>query len=248
MSKYSSLCDEFYIHANLNTEMELPSGRETLLHFFEQIKKKYPSLQNFYGRERNEYVLEEDKQQKGSHRWISAEKKRICSGHMNPNEVDEAIEQHAFVMDTIPYTLSVSPLDCESLNLMYGFEFAYRGNHNELLAEALGMTPAMEKMVDIEGAKLVAFDPSIQIALEDDCRTQCRISVEPRTTAYHVRTGEYPEEQLSVYLTMRRYGSLNSDETYEAKLRDLHHRAIRILDEYVVESIVEPLRAIIAIK
>ena len=248
MSKYSSLCDEFYIHANLNTEMELPTGRETLLHFFEQIKKKYPSLQNFYGREPNEYVLEEDKQQKGSHRWISAEKKRICSGHMNPPEIEDAIEQHAFVMDTIPYTLSVSPLDCESLNLMYGFEFAYRGNHNELLAEALGMTPAMEKMVDIEGAKLVAFDPSIQIALEDDCRTQCRVSVEPRTTAYHVRTGEFPEEQLSVYLTMRRYGSLNSDETYEAKLRDLHQRAVKILDDYVIESIVEPLRAIIAIK
>ena len=106
----------------------------------------------------------------------------------------------------------------------------------------------MEKIVDIEGAKLVAFDPSIQIALEEDCRTQCRISVEPRTTAYHVRTGEYPEEQLSVYLTMRRYGSLNSDETYQSKLRDLHSRALKILDEYVVESIVEPLRAIIAIK
>ena len=248
MSKYSSLCDEFYIHANLNTEMELPTGRETLLHFFEQIKKKYPMLQNFYGRDRNEFVLEEDKQQKGSHRWISAEKKRICSGHMNPPEVDAAIEQHAFVMDTIPYTLSVSPLDCESLNLMYGFEFAYRGNHNELLAEALGISPALEKVVEIEGSKLVAFDPSIQIALEDDCRTQCRISVEPRTTAYHVRTGEYPEEQLSVYLTMRRYGSLDQDETYQAKLIELHQRAIEILDTYVVENIIEPLRAIIAIK
>lgn len=247
MSKYSSFCDEFYIHANLNTEMELPTSRETLLHFFEQIKRRYPSLQNFYGRERNEFVLEEDKQ-KGSHRWISAEKKRICSGHMNPVEIDEAIDQHAFVMDTVPYTLSVSPLDCESLNLMYGFEFAYRGNHNELLAEALGMAPAMEKMMDIEGAKLVAFDPSVQIALEEDCRTQCRLSVEPRTTAYHVRTGEFPEEQLSVYLTMRRYGSLDSDETYESKLRDLHQRAIKILDDYVVEHVVEPLRAIIAIK
>lgn len=227
--------------------MELPTGRETLLHFFEQIKRKYPSLQNFYSRERNEFVLEEDKQ-KGSHRWVSAEAKRVCSGHMNPAEVDEAIEQHAFVMDTIPYTLSVSPLDCESLNLMYGFEFAYRGNHNELLAEALGISPAMEKLTEIEGAKLVAFDPSIQIALEDDCRTQCRLSVEARTTAYHVRTGEFPEEQVSVYLTMRRYGSLDNDETYESKLRNLHERAISIIDDYVLENVVEPLRAIIAIK
>ena len=247
MSKYAALSDEFYIHANLNTEMELPTGRETLLHFFEQIKKRYPTLQNFYGRERNEYVLEEDKQ-KGSHKWVSAESKRICSGHMNPVQIEDAIEQHAFVMDTLPYTLSVSPLDCESLNVMYGFDFSYSGNHNELLSEALGLSPALEKMTDIEGSRLVAFDPSIQIALDTDCRTQCRLSFEPRTTAYHVRTGEYPEEHLSVYLTMRRYGSLSPSETYQSKLRELHERAIKILDDYVIENIVEPLRAMIAIK
>ena len=247
MSKYGSMCDEFYIHANLNTEMELPTARETLLHFFEQIKRRYPSLQNFYSREEGEYVLEEDKQ-KGNHRWISAEKKRICSGHMNPATLDEAIDQHAFVMDTIPYTLSVSPLDCESLNLMYGFDFNYRGNQNELLAEALGMAPPMEKLVEVEGAKLIAFDPSVQIALEDDCRTQFRLSIEARTTAYHVRTGEFPEEHLTVYLTMRRYGSLASNETYEAKLRDLHERAIKILDDQIIENVIEPLRARIAIQ
>ncbi len=167
---------------------------------------------------------------------------------MNPVQIEDAIEQHAFVMDTLPYTLSVSPLDCESLNVMYGFDFSYSGNHNELLSEALGLSPALEKMTDIEGSRLVAFDPSIQIALDTDCRTQCRLSFEPRTTAYHVRTGEYPEEHLSVYLTMRRYGSLSPSETYQSKLRELHERAIKILDDYVIENIVEPLRAMIAIK
>ena len=131
---------------------------------------------------------------------------------------------------------------------MYGFDFNYRGNQNELLAEALGMAPPMEKLVEVEGAKLIAFDPSVQIALEDDCRTQCRLSIEARTTAYHVRTGEFPEEHLTVYLTMRRYGSLESNETYEAKLRDLHERAIKILDDQIIENVIEPLRARIAIQ
>ena len=35
-----------------------------------------------------------------------------------------------------PFSLSVSPLDCESLNIMFGFDFTYRGNHNQLLVEA----------------------------------------------------------------------------------------------------------------
>ena len=39
--------------------MELPTGRDTLLHFFEQLQKQYPTMQNFYSRQRGEYILEE---------------------------------------------------------------------------------------------------------------------------------------------------------------------------------------------
>ncbi len=56
-----SLTDDFYINMNLNTEMDLPSGRETVLHFFEQVRRRYPKMRNFYARDRNEFVLEEDK-------------------------------------------------------------------------------------------------------------------------------------------------------------------------------------------
>ena len=47
MSRYHSLCDDFYVNLNLNTEMELPSNRETVLHFFEQIQRSYPMMANF---------------------------------------------------------------------------------------------------------------------------------------------------------------------------------------------------------
>ena len=91
---------------------------------------------------------------------------------------------------------------------MYGFDYTYRGNHNQLLVDALGMVPAFEKMTEIPGATILANEPSIQFALDEECRTQCRLSIETRTSAYHVRTKEFPEEQLSVYFTARRYGSL----------------------------------------
>ena len=38
MSRYSSVSDDFYINLNLNTEMDLPQNRETVLHFFEQVQ------------------------------------------------------------------------------------------------------------------------------------------------------------------------------------------------------------------
>jgi tetratricopeptide (TPR) repeat protein len=55
----------------------------------------------------------------------------------------EALKQHEIALELAHYALSISPLDCESLNVMFGFDFTYRGNHNELLVEALGLAPAL---------------------------------------------------------------------------------------------------------
>src|SRR5262245_61204809 len=160
MNPYASLADDFYINMNLGTEMDLPSSRETVLHYFEQIQKQYPQMRNFYAREKNDFVLEEDKD-KGAYRWCSIEPRRICSGQVNPATVEEALQQHRLALEIAPYALSVSPLDCEALDLLMGFDFTYRGNHNQLIAEALGVSPALERMVSIPGATIINNEPSI---------------------------------------------------------------------------------------
>ena len=172
MSRYSSLSDDFYINLHLNTEMELPSGRETVLHFFEQVQKKYPTMRNFYCRDRGEFVMEEDKD-KGHYRWATVEPKRVCSGHVNPETLEAAMEQHRYVLDTVPYSLSLSALDCESLNLMFGFDYTYRGNHNQLVAEALGVVPAFDRLAESPGVNIISNEPAIQISMDEGCRTQC---------------------------------------------------------------------------
>src|SRR5262245_10893449 len=246
MGRYHTYCDDYYVNMNLNTEMELPQTRDAVLHYFEQVKKHYPTMRNFYSRERGEFVLEEDKD-KGDYRWTSVEPRRICSGYVNPPSVEDAMKQHAIVLDTVPYALSVSPLDCESLNVMYGFDFTYRGNHNQLLVDALGVLPAFEKMAAISGATILAAEPSIQFALDEECRTQCRLSIEPRTSAYHLRTKEFPEEQISVYFTARRYGSLDGEETYVAAMGKLADICRDVIDGYVVENVLRRLQQAIAI-
>lgn len=246
MGRYQTYSDDYYVNMNLNTEMELPHSRETVLHFFEQVKKHYPTMRNFYSRERGEFVLEEDKD-RGDYRWTSIEGRRVCSGAVNPASVEEALAQHALVLDMVPYALSVSPLDCESLNVMYGFDFTYRGNHHQLLVDALGVVPAFEKLSQLEGATILANEPSIQFALDEECRTQCRLSVETRTSAYHLRTKEFPEEQISVYLTARRYGSLDGGETYVSAMHKLAEICQEIVDGYVVEHVLRPLQQTIAI-
>ncbi len=65
MIRYGSYSDDHYVNMNLNTEMELPHNRETVLHYFEQVQKQFPSMKNFYSRERGEFVLEEEKDKAG---------------------------------------------------------------------------------------------------------------------------------------------------------------------------------------
>ena len=248
MEAYGSMCDDFYVNMNLSTEMELPQSRETVLHYFERIQKKYPTMRNFYYRgEKQDFVLEEDKD-KGSYRWATIEHRRVCSGYVNTTSVETALEQHRLALELAPYMLSVSPLDCEALDVLFGFDFTYRGNHNQLVADALGVSPAVEKFLELPGSSVINYEPSITLAVDEDCRTQCRLSIENRTTAYQARTGEFPEEQLSVYVTARQYGSLGPDRTYVETMDRLAQLCRDVVDSYVIDNVLRPLQRAIAMK
>jgi hypothetical protein len=152
------------------------------------------------------------------------------------------------VLELAPFMLSVSPLDCEALDLLFAFDFTYRGNHNHLVAEALGLNPAMERVLDVPGSTVMSYEPSITLALDEECRNQVRLSVETRTNAFHVRTGEYPEEQISVYLTARQYGSLPHDTTYVQAMEQLARTCQELVDTYVIDQVLQPLARTIAAK
>ena len=244
---YNSLSDDFYVNMNLSTEMELPHNRETVLHFFERLQKKYPTMRNFYCRDKGDFVLEEDKDQ-GHYRWGTIEPRRVSSGHVNPPSVEDALEQHKLVLELAPYLLSVSPLDCEALDVMFGFDFTYRGNHSQLVAEALGLSPALEKLLEVPGATVINYEPTVTLALDDECRRQCRLSMETRTNAYQVRTGDYPEEQLSVYVTARQYGSLSPAITFVEALDSLAQVCHDMVEHYVIDNVLRPLAQTISLK
>ena len=247
MSQYGVFSDDFYVNMNLSTEMELPQGRESVLHYFEQIRRRFPKMQNFYSREKSEFVLEEEKEA-GAYRWVSIEKKRVNSGVVNPESYEAAIQQHREVLELVPFELSISPLDCESLSLMFGFDFAFRGNHNELLTEAIGVSPGLEPLMTAPNTKLLSAEPSLQFSLDQDCRTQCRVSFETRTTAYQVRTGDFGEEQLSVYLTVRRYDSLDANESYADEILRLSAFGRDLVDDYLVPNVLRPLQQAISLR
>ena len=247
MNAYSSLADDYYSNMNLNTEMALPNNRETVLGFLERVQKSYPSMRNFYTRDNGDFVLEEDKDQ-GQQRWLSIEPRRINSGHVNPDDLDASLEQHLLVLQQVPYMLSVSPLDCEALDYMMGFDFAYSGNHDALVAEALGTMNALEGLMEMSGSEVLNYEPAITLSLDETCRRQARLMIETRTNAYQVRKGDFPEELISVYFTVRQYGSLEADGSFEDTLVALRTQCEELLDAFVTEQILRPLAQTIATK
>src|SRR5215475_10808993 len=124
MNRYAALSDDFYVNMNLSTEMELPQQRDTVLHYFERIQKRYPSMRKFYCREKRDFVLEEEKD-RSQYRWTTVEPRRLCSGQVNPSEIDDALEQELLLLELGPYIFSVIQLYCEALDLLFGFDFTY---------------------------------------------------------------------------------------------------------------------------
>lgn len=245
MNRYVNEADDFYVNMNLNTELELPSSRETVLHFFEQMRKAFPELRNFYTREGGDLVLEGDKEA-GHYRWLAIEQRRLCSGHVDPESPADAYRQHEMVLDLAPHLLTISLLDCEALDVMFGFDFNYVGNHDELVAEALGVGSGMDGLLDMSGTRVINFEPTITVAMDDTCRLQCRFSIETRTNAYQIRTGEFSDDQLSVYFTVRQYWGNGPERSFVESFRRQCAIGEEIVEEKIIPRIVRPLAAAIA--
>ena len=112
------------------------------------MKKGFPDLRNFHTRENGDLVLEGDKEEE-SYRWVAIEPRRLCWGHTNPESLEDAYRQHEMVLDLAPPLLTISLLDCEALDVMYGFDFTYEGNHDEVVSEALGVGNGLEGLLEL---------------------------------------------------------------------------------------------------
>jgi hypothetical protein len=245
MNGYISDADEFYVNVQLNTQMDLPTTRDTVLHFFEQMKKGFPELRNFFARENGDLVLEGEKERE-SHRWLAIEPRRLCSGHFNPETLDDSFRQHELVLDLAPHLLSISMLDCEALDIMFGFDFHYEGNHDEVVAEAMGVGHGLEGLFDLPKSQVIKFEPSLILALNESGDLQCRLSVETRTSGSGPRTRDFVDDQISVYFTVRQYWGSGPEATFLESMRRQRQIGEEILEQAVVPRIVRPLAQAIA--
>lgn len=242
---YTAFCDDFYINMRLGSQMNLPHQRETMLHFFETVQKAFPAMSRFRKGDGSEFTLEEDRTE-GSYRWAAVETKRLIAGYVNPPDIDDALKLQTTLLQMAPHHLGISPLEIEYVDMLFGFDLAFGGNHDEVIAESMFGGSPLACIAEEFGAKPVDFQPSVTVALSDDCRLQARIDLVTRTSSRQVHTGEYNEDAISVYLVLRRYWGDQPKTPLEQVARQLAERAEQLCGDYIVPRILRPIGSAIA--
>jgi hypothetical protein len=250
-SSYRALCSDFYINQKISVKLDLPRSRETILDLFERVRHTFPAMASFK-RYKDELALESPTDDE-PHRWLAVRSSTIRSGTVNPNTFDDGYAIHKSVLEIAPYFLSISPLDIEYVELLYGFDLAASGNQDELVAEALLEGSPLGELLDLENATTIDFQPLVGMLLspqgvrpEGATRSsdgiEAHIEIKTRSGAAAARGEEGTGDPISVYVTLRRYEPVTNLKAMPGVFRTLADHAEHLIEQRVLPGLIAPLR------
>ncbi|MEC9374520.1 MAG: hypothetical protein VYC34_11785 [Planctomycetota bacterium] len=245
-TSYGALCSDFYINAKLSVKMDLPTGRETVMDFFDRVRREFPimsRLRRFEG----ETALESTTQEDGRQQWLALRRTSLRAGVVNPPSLAEAYKVHDFVLSTAPFYLTVSPLDVECQEVVFGFDLEAPGNHHLIVLDALYKGSAFANVLDGEkDPALLDVQPYLAVALAPRCDLQAIIEVKPRTSAREIRSGQFRDDPISVYLTVRKFGPVEDVKELPERFDAIAGEAEKFAEQRVLPQVITPLREAIA--
>ncbi len=237
---FAGICSDFYVNQKIALTMDVPDGREAVLDLFGRVQKEFPRLERLR-RYEGEYALESDDID-GSYAWAALRQTTLRSGFVNPTDLDEAYRLHRRLLEICPYYLSISPLDFDHLELVYGFDFEADRDRDEIVFEALLAQSPLADLVDRDRERLVEAQPLLGITLDDDPRMQAFFEVKSRPHRMHGSTAFETPEPISVYLTVRAAGPIRSLDELPALFARLAGHGERLVEDRVIPSVLVPIR------
>lgn len=238
-TSFGALCTDFYINQKVGVKMDLPAGRETVLHLFDRIRADQPGMTRF--RRFSDELSLESRRRDGAYQWMALRQRSVRSGSVNPDTLDEAYDLHRLILKLIPYHLSISTLDLEYQELLLGFDLDARGNHHEIVHEALFADTPLASVLEQPGARPLDVQPLFGISLSRNCDLQAWFEVKTSTTPGQIRTGKFRTEPISVLLTLRKTGPLEKLDDLLAHFELLRDHAERLANDRLVPHLVTPI-------
>ncbi|MGP1272020.1 MAG: hypothetical protein ACTS22_01675 [Phycisphaerales bacterium] len=235
-----ALVSDVYVNLKLSLRLDLPRSRETVPEFFDRVRRRYPSMEALK-KYRDELALETNGGE-GPYRWLAVRSRNIRSGVVNPDAYASAHDLHLHVLEGAPYFLSISALDVESVEVLFGMDLHAGSNHDEIVFNALVADSPLASLVDA-GSTVTDCQP--MLAWTSGLGAGVEAQYEVKTRLHGRGRSDGQPEPLSVYLTMRRAGPVQE----LGDLLDVYRRLARIgeelVDERVVPSLIRPIRAAI---
>ncbi len=241
---YRALCNDFYINQKVSVKMDLPRTRETVLDLFERLRRQFPEM-NSFRRYREELALESPTTDI-PHRWVAVRNSTIRSGCVNAETLADGYALHKQVLEAVPPFLSISPLDIDFIEVLYGFDLAAGGNHDAIVLDALVAGTTLASLADIPGATAIDWQPVVGIALGQRGDLEAYFEVKTRSRAGAGRP-EGPEgDPISVYLTLRKFGPFTDLKAMGDVFDGLADRAEDLIENHVLPGLLMPIREAIA--
>lgn len=241
---YRALSSAFSLNHTLQTRMDLPLRRETVLDLFERVRKELPRFERFR-RYENELALETPLRD-GRQDWIALRKSSVRSGSTDPETFADAVRMHRLLLELAPFYLSINPLDVESQELMFAFDLDASGNHNEIVRDALLRDAPIARVVEGESRPLVDVQPAIGVALTDRLDMLAYYEIKTRSSMREIRTGKHRESPISVCLTIRKTGAVRDVKDVASAFDAMLQAGERLVADRVIPHLVQPIRAAIA--
>lgn len=251
---YSALANDFYVNQRLNLKMDLPSNRETILNMFDRVRRDFPGMERFRRME-SELALESDPTAGpagAEQMWLAMRRTSVRSGIVNPPTMVAAYKLHKLVLEIAPYFLSISPLDVDFVELLFGFDIFAEGNHDAIIFDALYSGTPLGRLIEPPAGKRksdapqpgipIDCQPVMGMALTEACDLQAYFEVKTRTPTRSVKSGEFDPQPISIFLTLRKYGAVKDVSELADIFASLSSRGEELLETRVVPGLVMPIR------
>lgn len=243
-TSYGALCSDFYVNIKLGLKMDLPEERQTILDLFDRVRRECPSMSRFR-RFRGELALESSEDD-GKSQWLALRRNTLRAGVVNPAELEDACRVHRSILTVAPYFLSISPLDVDYVEALFGFDFEAEGNQNRIVQDALLSGTPLGNLLELDGASPIDIQPFLGLSLSDAMDMQAYFEVKTRSTPRQMRAGDATDEPISVYVTMRKYGPIDDVTELPVIYDALCAEAEKLAQAKVLPCLIQPLREAIA--
>lgn len=237
MSTFSAFCSDFYVNQKLGLKLDLPERRETVLDLFDRLRRAFPRLIHFQ-RYEGEVALESESGER-EWQWAALRQTSIRSGHVNPATLADAYNFHKVLLEIAPYFLSISPLDIDMLEVVFGFDFETELDRDAIVFDALLANTPFAQLIDAGFERVLDAQPGLAVSLGEkgDLQAAFEVRTKPRMPV----AGERGGDPISVFLTVRKYGPVSSLDDLKAAFGAVVGHAEHLAENRVIPHLVVPI-------